>query len=66
METNLIEYGTTQGKKGQKLPRINLGFSTENHEFLRKESRKQGLTITAFINQIIDERRKATNTEGQP
>lgn len=66
METTLIEYGTTQGKKGQKLPRINLGFSTENHEFLRKESRRQGLTITAFINEILDERRKATNTEAQP
>ena len=57
MENNQIEYGTTQGKKGQKLPRINLGFSTENHDFLRKESRMRGLTITAFINQIIDEYR---------
>lgn len=66
MEPNLIEYGTTQGRKGQKLPRINLGFSTENHEYLRKESRRRGLTITAFINQIIDDYRKAANTEARP
>ena len=66
MEPSPIEYGTTQGKKGQKLPRINLGFSTENHDFLRRESRRRGLSITAFVNQIIDEYRKAAHTEVQP
>ncbi len=53
----LVEYGSTQGKKGQKLPRINLGFSTENHDYLKTESRKRGLTISAFINEIILEHR---------
>lgn len=57
-EKTNIEYGSTQGKKGQKLPRINLGFSTENHNYLKFESRRRGLTITAFINLIIEEHRR--------
>lgn len=53
-----VQYGTTQGKKGQKMPRINLAFSTENHDFLRTESRKQGMSITAFINHIVEQYRQ--------
>ena len=58
-EIKHIEYGTTQGKKGQKLPRINLGFSTSNHDFLRSESRKRGMSISAFINYIVEEYQKS-------
>lgn len=56
-----VQYGTTQGKKGQKMPRINLAFSTENHDFLRMESRKQGMSITAFINHIVEQYRQQDN-----
>lgn len=52
------EIGTTQGKKGLKLKRINMAFSDVNHEYITKESRRQGLSCTAFVNQIIDEYRK--------
>lgn len=49
------ELGTTQGKKGQKLKRINMAFSDENHEYIVHESRKRGISATAFVNQIINE-----------
>lgn len=49
------EIGTTQGKKGQKLKRINMAFSDENHEYVTKESRRRGISATAFVNLIIDE-----------
>jgi hypothetical protein len=51
------EIGTTQGKKGQKLKRINMAFSDVNHEYVTKESRRRGISSTAFVNQIIDEYR---------
>lgn len=49
--------GTTQGKKGQKLKRINMAFSDVNHEYITIESRRRGISATAFVNQIIDEYR---------
>jgi predicted DNA binding CopG/RHH family protein len=52
------EIGTTQGKKGQKLKRINMAFSDINHEYITKESRRRGISGTAFVNLIIDEYRK--------
>lgn len=52
------EIGTTQGRKGQKLKRINMAFSDLNHDFIKKESRRQGMTATAFVNMIIDEYRE--------
>lgn len=52
------EIGTTQGKKGQKLRRINMAFSDVNHEYVTKESRRRGISATAFVNSIIDEYRQ--------
>lgn len=52
------EIGTTQGKKGQKLRRINMAFSDVNHEYITKESRRRGISATAFVNSIIDEYRQ--------
>ena len=51
------EYGTTQGKKGQRAKRINMAFSDVNHEYITKESRRRGISATAFVNKIIDEYR---------
>lgn len=48
------EIGSTQGKKGQKLKRINMAFSDVNHEFIISESRKNGISATAFVNRILD------------
>lgn len=51
------EIGSTQGKKGQKLKRINMAFSDTNHEYITHESRRRGISSTAFVNYIIDEYR---------
>lgn len=43
----------TQGRKGCKLPRINLAFSAENHDFIQTVSRVRGQNLTQFVNFII-------------
>ena len=48
------EIGSTQGKKGQKLKRINMAFSDANHEFIVKKKKKNGISATAFVNRILD------------
>jgi len=58
VQTVQKNIGTTQGKKGQKLKRINMAFSDVNHEYITKESRRQGISSTAFVNLIIDEYKK--------
>lgn len=50
-----LNIGDTQGRKGVKLKRINMAFSDDNYEYIRFESRRRGLSITQFVNQIIDE-----------
>jgi len=50
--------GSTRGKKGHKLSRINMAFSDDNHEYITFASRYEGLSVTAFVNQILDEYRK--------
>lgn len=44
----------TQGRKGCKAPRINMAFTPVNYEFLKRESKKNGETITQFANRIIE------------
>lgn len=50
--------GNTQGKKGCKMERINMAFTTENYEFIGKMSRFYGKTMTKFVNQVITDYRK--------
>lgn len=45
----------TQGRKGCKLPRINIGFYGDNLENARKISRFYGISITEYINRLIYE-----------
>ena len=45
--------GVTQGRKGQKAKRINMAFSDENYEYITFESRRRGLSATAFVNSVI-------------
>ena len=47
------EMPATQGKKGAKAKRLNLAYSDANYEYISKESRKRGLTMTQFLNDII-------------
>jgi hypothetical protein len=44
----------TQGKKGQKLPRINMAFQHENLEYLQVMSGFENISITQFVNKLIN------------
>ena len=46
-----IVFGATQGKKGHKASRINMAFSPENHEWLKKHSRELGISATELANE---------------
>ena len=49
---------STQGKKVQKLPRINMAFSEENIEYLRLMSRIRGVSMTQYVNDLLDQDRE--------
>lgn len=51
----ITKYGTTQGKKGMKMKRINMGFSDDIHYYIHHESRKRGISASRFVNEIIEE-----------
>lgn len=44
----------TQGKKGQKLPRINMAFQESNLEYLQVMSRIEGVSITKYVNNLVE------------
>ena len=48
----------TQGKKGKKLSRINMGFTDENHDYIKRISKIYGKSITDYVNILIEEDRK--------
>lgn len=50
---------TTQGKKGMKLPRINMAFSPQNLEYLNLIGRIEGISATEYVNRLIDTDREA-------
>ena len=47
------ELGSTRGKKGQKLPRINMAFSDDNYDFIRDEAKRLNMTMTEFVNELV-------------
>lgn len=44
----------TQGKKGYKMQRINMAFTPDNIEYIRAISKLKGLTMTQYINSLVD------------
>lgn len=52
-----IIFGATQGRKGQKAPRINMAFSPANHEWIKKRSKQLGVSATVLVNTIIERER---------
>ena len=52
-----IIFGSTQGKKGHKAPRINMAFSPDNHEWIKRRSRQLGVSATKLVNTIIERER---------
>lgn len=48
----------TQGRKGCKLPRLNLSLTPDNHRFIKVLSRATGSTMCSFTNLIITQFRQ--------
>lgn len=44
----------TQGKKGAKTQRINMAFTDSNYDYIHTVARAKGLTMTKFVNEMID------------
>ena len=49
---------STQGRKGEKLPRINMAFSPQNLEYLRVMAGIRGISITKYVNALIERDRE--------
>lgn len=50
---------TTQGRKGCKQKRINMAFTPANYSFVQIMSKAHGVTMTKFVNNVLDEYREA-------
>ncbi len=49
------EVEQTQGRKGAKLPRINMAFATQNLEYLRVMAGLRGQSITRYVNTLVEQ-----------
>lgn len=49
----------TSGKKGVKLPRINLAFTPANYDFIKCMSQVRGQNLTEFVNDMLKEARES-------
>ena len=49
----------TTGRKGVKLPRVNLAFTPEIYDYVRTMSKASGLTYTEFIHRILSDHKAA-------
>lgn len=45
----------TTGRKGVKITRINMAFTPDNYDFIKTMSKVSGLTITEFVNRIMQQ-----------
>ena len=48
----------TQGKAGMKAARINMAFSPANCEFIHVMAHAHKMTVTKYVNHLIEEERK--------
>ena len=48
----------TAGRKGAKLPRINMAFSKKNYDYINTMSKAAGMNLTEFVNKIVDGHRE--------
>lgn len=46
----------TQGRKGEKCPRMNLAIPEDVYEYIRRESRRNGMTYSEFICAVMRQR----------
>ena len=55
----MLQNMQTSGRKGLKLPRINLAFSPELHDYITTMSRVSGENLTQFVNHVLQEHMEA-------
>ena len=48
----------SSGRKGMKLPRINMAFTPQNYDYIKTMAQATGQSLTAFINSVIDASRE--------
>lgn len=49
----------TAGRKGVKLPRVNLAFSPEIYDYVKTMSKASGMTYTEFLDKILRDHKEA-------
>lgn len=49
--------GKTQGRKGCKATRINIAFTSPNHDYIKTVSKIKGMSLTEYTNYIIEQHR---------
>ena len=52
------KFPPTQGRKGHKQKRINMAYTPENYEFLHRKARMMGISMTEYMNLLIDAARR--------
>ena len=64
-ETNPVKSASTPTAKtqntGAKMPMMNIRFSPENYDYMRREAAIRGLSVIKFTNWIIDQYRQDPN-----
>lgn len=55
---DIMETRKTNGCKGLKLPRINMAFTPSIYDYIRTMARVQGITITDYVNNILEQHMK--------
>lgn len=53
------ETRRTQGRKGLKMPRMNMSFTPSNMDYLKTMAGINGMTITRFMNHVIEQHAEA-------
>ena len=57
------EAQATRGKKGVKMPRINMAFTPSNLGFIRVMAAIRGQTMTQFVNTLVERERTTRGEE---
>ena len=52
----------TQGRKGAKLPRINMAFTPQNLEYLRIMAGLRGQSVTRYVNVLVEQNMELNRT----
>lgn len=58
---DIQEAHATQGRKGVKMPRINMAFTPSNLDYLHVMAAIKGQSVTRYVNSLIEQERKKNN-----